>query len=94
MTYPVVVTIGKETQRYRVPGNTPGEALANFKNTLHVKLEQSDMDGNFEVIYFLHGRSRYALVFADNSRDAMKKLKEKIGDYLYNKILIDSITPL
>lgn len=95
MTYPIVVSIGSQPpQRYRSPGSTPGEALANFKNNLHIFLEQSNMDGNFEVIYLLNGRKRYALVFADNSRECLKALKQKIGEELYNKILIKTITSL
>jgi transcription termination factor NusB len=91
--FPVILTIGNETIRYSIPAASPGEALNVMRQKISISSPQDDFDGNYEVIYILNGRKKYALVFADNAREAQQKLKEKLGE-VYKKITISSITAI
>jgi hypothetical protein len=92
--FPVVIQIGSKIERYSIPAQSPGEALNIFRKTLNISIGDSDFDGNHECIYMLNGRKRYALVFADNARLSIKKLKEKLGEEMFKRITIISITEI
>jgi hypothetical protein len=92
--FPIVIQIGSKIERYSISAESPGEALNIIKGKLKISIADSDFDGNYELIYSLNCRKRYALVFADNARLSMKKLKEKLGEEIYKRITIVSITEI